>query len=420
MPLDDLWRVCSPAQIRSIHEAQTTPQIALWAGAVSSGKTIASLVAFFIALTRAPDRGLVVIVGRTLQTIERNILDPLQAADLFGILAGQVHHTPGSTTATILGRTVHLIGASDVRAEARIRGATIALAYVDEATLVPHSFWMMLLSRLRVPGARLLATTNPDGPQHWLKREFIDRADTVGLRYWHFTLDDNPSLDADYVARLKRQYTGLWHRRFILGEWCLAAGAVYEMWDEQRHLVDELPPITRWLACGLDYGTTNPFHALVVGVGTDGRLYVTAEWRWDSSREHRQLTDVEYSQRLREWLATQRGVDPEYVIVDPSAASFRVQLYRDGVRAVLGDNSVLDGIRTVSSLLAVDALRVHASCVELAREMAGYSWDEQASERGEDAPLKVDDHGPDALRYAVHTTRALWRPLLRDQITLAA
>lgn len=426
MRLDDVLRVCSPAQIRSIHEAQSTPQIALWSGAVSSGKTIASLIAFLIALARAPDHGLVVIVGRTLQTIERNIIDPLQSGHLFGILAGQVHYTPGSNTATILGRTVHLVGASDARAEFRIRGSTIALAYVDEATLVPQPFWMMLLSRLRVAGARLLATTNPDGPAHWLRRDFIARATEIGMRHWHFTLDDNPSLSPDYVARLKAQYVGLWYRRFILGDWCLAAGAVYEMWDEDRHVVSDLPPIARWLACGIDYGTTNPFHAGTLGLGVDGVLYLTREWRWDSRLEHRQLTDVEYSQRLRQWLTevpipttTLTGVQPEYVIVDPSAASFRVQLYRDGVTARLGDNSVLDGIRTVSSLLALDALKVHESCTELVREMPGYSWDDKASERGEDAPLKVDDHGPDMFRYAVHTTRSIWRPLV-PALALAA
>jgi hypothetical protein len=199
------------------------------------------------------------------------------------------------------------------------------------------------------------------------------------------------------------------------------------MWDEERHLVDELPPITRWLAASADYGTTNPFHAGVLGLGTDGLLYLTREWRWDSRTRNRQLTDVEYSERLRGWLddvpiptTTLTGVAPERVIIDPSAASFRLQLYRDGLRTRLGDNAVLDGIRTVSSLLALGALRVHTSCEALAREMAGYSWDDRASERGEDAPLKIDDHGPDMLRYAIHTTRATWRPLLPADLALAA
>lgn len=422
LDLAAVTRVLSPKQIRSIVGAQDTPQIALWSGAVSSGKTIASLLAFLIAIAAAPDHGLIVVVGRSLNTIERNLIDPLQSADLFGVFAAQVHHTPGSTTAVILGRTVHLVGASDARAEGRIRGATIALAYVDEATLLPYAFWMMLLSRLRVPGAKLLATTNPDGPAHWLRREFILRAGQVGMRHWHFTLDDNPSLPQDYVERLKVQYVGLWYRRFIAGEWCLASGAIYDMWDPARHVIPaaKIPQITDWIAAGVDYGTTNPFHAGLLGLGADGRLYITHEWRYDSRREARQLTDAEYSARFRRWLDSAPagggavGVRPRYVVVDPSAASFRVQLHQDGVTSVSGDNDVLPGIRTVASLLATRRLLVSDACPELIAEFPGYSWDEKAAELGEDKPVKVDDHGLDMARYAVHTTRAVWQRRLAE------
>lgn len=213
-----------------------------------------------------------------------------------------MHHTAGATTATILGRTVHLVGANDDRAEDKIRGMTISLAYVDEATIPPRGFWMMLLSRLRVPGAKLFATTNPGGSAHWLRKDFILRAGDLGMRHWHFVLDDNPSLNLSYVERLKRQYVGLWFRRFILGEWRLAEAAVYDMWDADRHVVNE-PPIARWLSMGIDYGTTNPFAALLLGLGADGWLYLTHEWRYDSKRERRSLTDHEYCERLRGWLA---------------------------------------------------------------------------------------------------------------------
>ncbi|MEV0619584.1 PBSX family phage terminase large subunit [Nonomuraea sp. NPDC050404] len=428
LSLDAVTAVLSPKQIKSIVGSFDVPQIALWSGAVSSGKTIASLLAFLFAVAKAPDTGLIVVVGRTLQTIERNLIDPLQSASLFGPLAAQVHHTTGSTTATILGRTVHLVGASDKLAEGRIRGATVALAYVDEATLVPYSFWMMLLSRLRVPGAKLLATTNPDGPAHWLRREFILRGAAVGLHTWSFTLDDNPSLTAEYVERLKTQYTGLWYRRFIEGGWVLAEGAVYDAWDPSVHVVAELPRIDSWIATGVDYGTTNPFHAGVLGLGADGCLYLTHEYRYDSKIGRRQLTDHEYSERLRGWLASAMvpgtdltGIAPRYTVVDPSAASFRIQLHQDGVRSVLGDNEVLPGIRTVASLLATRRLKVHKSCTELIDEFPGYSWDPKKAERGEDAPIKVADHGMDMLRYATHTTRATWQTrLMRARLETAA
>jgi hypothetical protein len=108
-----------------------------------------------------------------LQTIERNIIEPMQNADLYGDLAQHVQHTRGSNMAVILGRQVHLVGANDARSEEKIRGATVELAYVDEATLLPIGFWEMLQTRLRVPTSRLLATTNPGASQHWLRIGWI-------------------------------------------------------------------------------------------------------------------------------------------------------------------------------------------------------------------------------------------------------
>jgi len=357
-----------------------------------------------------------------LQTIERNIIEPLQDPSLFGPLAGQIHHTRGSSTATILGRTIHLIGANDARSEGRLRGLTACLAYVDEATLVPESFWVMLLSRLSVPGARLLATTNPDGPGHWLRQRYLLRAAELNLASWHFTLDDNPALATATVASLKAEFVGLWYRRMILGEWCLAEGAVYDMWDPSRHVVATLPHIRRWIGMGVDYGTTNPFAALILAMGVDSRLYLTHEWRWDSKVQRRQLTDVEYSAKLRAWLASLPhphnpqvvGINPMWTVVDPSAASFIAQLFQDRMTPAQGDNSVLDGIRVFASLLARDLLRVHASCAGLINEIPGYSWDEDAAKKGEDKPIKADDHSLDAGRYVVKTTEVAWRPELRE------
>ncbi|WP_433465716.1 PBSX family phage terminase large subunit [Spirillospora sp. CA-128828] len=406
--------VLSPKQITSIVESSRA-RISIWAGAVRSGKTIASLLAFLIAVAAAPDHGLIVICGRTRETIERNIIEPLQDGSLFGPLATQVHHTRGSNTAVILGRTVHLIGAYDVRSEGRLRGLTACLAYVDEATLVPEAFWTQLLARLSVPGARLLATTNPDGPAHWLRQQFLLRAPQLNLASWHFTLDDNPALPADYVRSLKAEFVGLWFRRMILGEWCLAEGAVFDMWDTERHIVRELPAIRRWIAVGIDYGTTNPFAALALGLGVDNVLYLGHEWRWDSKQQRGQLTDAQYSERLRAWLKG-IGVHPQWTIVDPSAASFVTQLHQDGLTPAAGDNAVLNGIRTVASLLGRGRLKVHASCHGFINEIPGYSWDPDKAAKGEDAPIKADDHSLDAARYAVHTTQSAWRSDLKEAV----
>ncbi|WP_046495064.1 PBSX family phage terminase large subunit [Streptomyces odonnellii] len=416
----------SRKQIASIVEA--TARINIWHGAIRSGKTIASLIALLAAIATAPRAGLILITGRTLDTIGRNIMEPLVDPGIFGALAKLVVWTPGAKTAVILGRTVHLIGANDRRAEGKIRGATVALVYCDEVSLLPKDFFRQLLGRLSVKGAKLMGTTNPDNPGHWLKKEYIDRAGELNLRSWHFNLDDNPSLDEDYVTSLKKEYVGLWYRRFILGAWVQSEGAVYEMFDPAEHVVRDLPRIDRWLCDAVDYGTVNPFADVLLGLGSDRRLYVVSEYRHDSRMARRQLTDAEYSRARRQWLAKvpvphspSVGVSPEWTVVDPSASSFIEQLHRDGVTGVTtADNAVLDGIRTVSSLFATGNLLIHESATGAIEELPGYSWDDTAAEAGDDAPIKENDHSCDALRYGVRTTESLWRPHIPTRLEVAA
>jgi len=259
--------VLSQKQIDSIAHS-SLKKVALWVGAVSAGKTIASLFALFIAIRRSRGAGLIVIVGKTLQTIERNIIEPMQSVDLFGELATYVQHTRGSNTAIILGREVHLVGANDTRSEEKIRGATVEIAYVDEATLLPVGFWEMLLTRLRVDGARLLATTNPGSFNHWLRQQFIMQAELKNMIVFHFTMDDNPSLTAEYVADMKASFTGAFYDRFILGLWTNAEGAIHDMWEPKKHqmLWADLPPMLKLIAVGVDYGTTNPTSAILLGL----------------------------------------------------------------------------------------------------------------------------------------------------------
>lgn len=422
----------SPKQHLSM--VQSTARINIWTGAIRSGKTISSLLRWlqFVA-NEAPQSGILFMVGQTLQTIQRNLLDPLADPAIYGPLARYVHYTPGADFAWIMGRKVALVGATDVKAFKRIRGATSAGAYVDELTLLPPNFLTELLGRMSLKGAKLFGTTNPDGPAHWLKVEYIDRARELGIRHFTFTLDDNPSLDPEYVESIKREHSGLWYQRLILGKWVAAEGVVYDAWSPDAHIVKDMPRIDRWFSVGLDYGTTNPLDAVLLGRGTDEhgvtRIYAGSEWRHDPKVAKIRLTDAQHSSNLQEWLqqtpredgSGDRGVRPDFICIDPSAASFTEQLLADRVPGLApADNHVLDGIRTVSSLIATDRLRVHESCKPLISELSSYSWDDKATEKGEDKPLKVADHAVDALRYGIHTTQTLWRPHIGRLINAAA
>ncbi|MBZ6290410.1 PBSX family phage terminase large subunit [Streptomyces olivaceus] len=395
--------------------ANSTARINIASGSIRAGKTISTLLRWLIYVASAPLGGELAVIAKTTNTAASNVFIPLQDPNLFGPLAQHVHYTRGAPTATILGRPVRVIGANDSRAEERLRGMTCAGVLVDEATLVPQEFWTQLLGRMSVPGAKLFASTNPGSPAHWLKRDFIDRRDELGIRYWHYTLDDNPSLGEDYKNSIKAEFIGLWFRRFVLGEWIAAEGSIFDMWDEERHVVEALPEIAKWLSVGVDYGQANPFHATLLGLGRDRRLYVASEWRYDGRQQRRQLTDLEYSERMRGWLSDVPGVGavrPSFVTVDPSAASFSAQLRRDRLTPTPAKNDVLDGIRTVASLLAAGKLCVHSSCKSLIAEMPSYAWDDKAAEKGEDKPIKIADHGIDSIRYAIFTTRPLWQQKL--------
>lgn len=416
-----LDRLLSPAQRTAI--AGAVKPINLWTGAISSGKTLSSLLRWLIYVADAPRGGALIMVGRTRDSIARNALAPLQDPALFGRFARAVSYTRGAPTATILGREVEVIGANDAKAEPKVRGLTCAGAYVDELTTLPEAFWTMLMGRMRVPGSKIFATTNPDSPAHWLKAKFLDRLTQLpDWAHFHFTMGDNPSLTADYVERMKRNYTGLWYRRFILGEWVAAQGAIYSMWDPDEHIVawDRLPEMRRLLAVGVDYGTSNPTAALLLGLGLDRRLYAVDEWRHDPAIAREQLTDEQLSKGMRTWLEQGHtpqitGQRPEWVCVDPSALSFKVQLRADGVQGVTdADNDVAYGIRTTASLLGSRRMLISDRCTGLIHELPGYSWDDKATLAGQDKPVKIADHSLDAQRYAVTTTEPLWRDELRE------
>lgn len=406
--------------------AESTGRVNLWEGSIRSGKTIASLLRWMMFVAAAPRGGELVMIGRTRESIARNLFGPLQDPSLFAGLVDHIDYTPGAPTATILGRRVHVIGASDAKAEPVIRGMTVVGAYVDELTVLAEPFFTQLLGRMSPPGAALFGTTNPDNPAHWVKRRYLDRLQKLPeWRTWHFTMGDNPALTDAYKAATRAEFTGLFYRRFILGHWVAADGAVYDMWDPQRHIIawDDLPPMRQLLAAGVDYGTTNPTAAVILGLGEDQRLYLVDEWRYDPAHSRRRLTDGEISAQLGAWLAKPHtphdttGTRPKWVYLDPSAASLYTQMHRDGTRGLTAaNNDVLTGIRLTATLLSSSRLIVADRCAGVTAEAPGYSWDPKSTEAGQDAPIKTADHSLDAVRYAIASTEHLWR----RHITLAA
>jgi PBSX family phage terminase large subunit len=383
----------SKKQIDSIRESKA--RLCIWEGSVRSGKTFASIIAFIKALRDGP-AGNAMIVGVSRDAIQRNVL--IELCTLLGFPVP----TPKTTQMSIFGRTIFFVGANDDRSERKVRGSTVALAYVDEITQIPQGFFMMLLSRLSVTGAQLFGTTNPDSPFHWLKTTIIEN-ENLEKQVWHFNLDDNPSLSENYIKNLKAEYTGLWYKRFIEGQWVLAEGTVYDFFDEQTHVIALPPGPADHYIVGVDYGTKNPTAFTMIGYSKRyfPNMWMEKEYFYDSQKHQRQKTDTDYAEDMAEFI---KGRTVRSIYVDPSAASLKLEMMRQGITGIYDANhDVLNGIRFVSKLLANGTFKVCSNCKNTIREFQTYRWDEKASSKGEDKPIKENDHALDSLRYALYT-----------------
>ena len=371
-------------------------RINLLEGSVSSGKTWISLVCWGFWLATMPQNQLYLMCGKSLTTLKRNCLIPLEA--MFG--QSNFSFSTSAKEAYLFGRRILLEGANDARSEGKIRGLTLQGAYCDELTLFPKDFFVMLLSRLRVPGAKLIATTNPDSPQHWLKREYIDRMAELDMLTMRFLLEDNTTLDPQYVAAVKAEYTGVFYHRFILGEWCVAEGLIYPMFDKAVHVKSLPHPQGEWYV-SVDYGTLNAFSAgLWCYDGTTA--YRVAEYYYSGREQKRQRTNTQYLQSIQQLTA---GKSISAVIVDPSAASFIAELRQAGFLVRKGKNDEVEGIRRTAAALEQGKLLFSPDCKNSFREFALYRWDESSSQ---DRPIKENDHAMDDIRYFVST-------ILREQ-----
>lgn len=386
----------SPKQKRFIKGATKKLNIAV--GSVRSGKTVAATVAFLLHVMRFVEPKQFAIFGKTRDTVRRNVIP------LFKQYLGESSYEYLLTRdeMNFLGHKIYILGANDEKSESRIRGLTLHGSLLDEITTYPRSVFEQILARNSGERAKVFGTTNPDSPYHWLYQDYVAVADQKGYYVEQFRLEDNPFLPADYIEFLQKTYSGLFYKRFVLGEWVAAEGVIYEMFDEARHVVDELPEQFERYIVGVDFGMQNPTVFVLVGV-KQGVYYVVKEY-YHEGRQSGAKTVDRYSQEFRDWLG---GIVPAAIYVDPSAQALIEQFKRDGfARVKEADNEVLDGIATVSRLLNTNRLFVYRGCQKMIAQFYSYVWDKKAQEKGEDRPLKQDDHLADALRYALYSEAA--------------
>ena len=363
-------------------------------GAVRSGKTFSMGLSFFLWAARCFQGRQFGLCGKTIGSLRRNLLSELvPCLRQIGMTVGERR----SENLLIVRYQGHenrflLFGGRDESSAALIQGSTLAGVLLDETALMPRSFVEQAIARCSVPGSRLWFNCNPEGPQHWFYQEWVLRARERRALRLHFTMADNPALSPGIRRRYERSYTGVFYRRFVLGEWTAAQGLIYDFFDPERDAAEAPAELTGPWRISVDYGTSNPASFGLWGQ-RDGVWYRVEEFYYDSRRAGRQRTDGEYADDL-ERLAAGRAI--QRVIVDPSAASFLELLRRRGFPVVKADNAVADGIRVTADLLRSGRIRICRGCRDCLREMALYCWEDRG---GRDAPRKEHDHAMDEMRY---------------------
>ncbi len=359
-------------------------------GATRSGKTYLDYFLIPKRIRTCSGNGLIVLLGNTKGTLNRNILEPMRS-----IWGDELVGSIGSdNTVMLFGKKCHALGADKVTQVSKLQGAGIEYCYGDEITTWHEDVFSMLKSRLDKPNSIFDGTCNPDSPNHWLLKFLESDADIFRQ---HYTIYDNPNLSAEFVKNLEREYSGtVYFDRFILGKWALAEGLIYPMFSREKHITDQIPHSGNYFV-SIDYGTLNPC-SMGLWCASGSEAVRIKEFYHDGRQKQKLLTDEEYYTELEKLTD---GIPVQYVVVDPSAASFIETVRRHGRFSVKkARNDVLDGIRYTAGLISADKIKIHRSCENTIREFGAYCWD---TEQAEDKPIKQNDHAMDDLRYFCYT-----------------
>lgn len=385
-------------------------------GAVRSGKSFVDVNHIIPYRLRAlrDEPGLNVILGVSRETVERNVLQPMR--EQFGTtVVGMIN---SRNIARVCGVPVYCLGAEKITQVSKIQGSSIKYCYGDETAKWSREVFEMLKSRLDKPYSCFDGACNPESPGHWFK-DFLDHEE-FDIYLQKYTIFDNPFLDAKFVTELCKEYEGtVYYGRYIKGEWTLAEGLIYPMYEEAI----KAPPegVGEEYCVSMDYGTQNAFAALL-WAKYKNVWYAVANYYYSGRDEGSQKTDEEYANDLARWLTAyfnqfedsqgepMKPPFPIDVIIDPSAASFIETLRRRRVTeidrrmygVIQADNAVADGIRETATAMKRGLIKVSPALKDWKKEVQGYVWMDNSVD---DTPVKVNDHDMDAMRYFIKTKR---------------
>ena len=382
-------------------------------GAIRSGKTHSMSFSYVIWAMETFDDENFGICGKTIGSLRRNVVIPLKK-----LLLRHNYRFRERRSENLLivykgerANYFYLFGGRDESSQDLIQGITLAGVFFDEVALMPESFVNQATGRCSVDGSKFWFNCNPEGPYHWFKTEWIDKAQEKNLLYLHFTMEDNPSLTDKIKSRYRSMYVGVFYKRYILGLWAKAEGLIYPMYSDA--LVDRFDITPEQVVLSIDYGTQNAFAAkkwyLYKGV-----WYAVSGYYYSGRDTGYQKTDNDYGDDMDVFMAEdikrreeleKRAPQPKIqTIIDPSAASFIALMKRKHwCKVTPADNDVMDGIRETAVAIQTGLIKVFNDDEPWKMEVSGYVWGK------DEAPVKENDHDMDAMRYFVRTKRLVQR-----------
>ncbi|MCA4772839.1 PBSX family phage terminase large subunit [Staphylococcus pseudintermedius] len=364
-------------------------------GAKRTGKTIFNNYMFLEEVLNVRERATklgirnpqYILAGYTLGTIQKNVLEEL--TNMYGLEFTFDKYNRFKLFGVTIVQTPH----GNVKGLAAIRGMTAFGAYINEASLAHPSVFDEIKSRCSGEGARILSDTNPDNPEHWLLKDYIQNDDASIISY-HFELDDNTFLSERYRKNIKATTpSGMMYDRNILGLWVSGDGLVYQDFDKKIHTMtqDELKqiPMKQYFA-GVDWGYEHHGVIVVFGMGYDDRFYLIEE----HAKQH---VFIEDWVRIAHDIKARYGDIPFYC--DSARSEHVAKFDEEGINAIFADKRIMRGVELVAHYFKNDKLQIlYDACPRFASEIYNYAWDTK-----KDLPIKEYDDVMDAMRYALLT-----------------
>lgn len=403
-------------------------------GPVQCGKSHITNVRFcYYTIFESPhDRFL--ICGNTIDTVHSNVIDN-GLLKMYQQILGEknVKYSHGKflkfKTPNGVEKSCRIVGVNNRDAVNKLKGYVAGGSLLDEISTYPKEPGQMAIARNSRNGSLIFATTNPSSKAHWVWDEFVgnkkkQRKGKVKV-YW-FKMGDNPTMDEDTKQMYYDLFSGVFFRRNVLGEWVAAEGAIYDKFEEeigQSVFAHDQPPHKEYddYYVTMDYGTGSVTTFALWGVKYTEEgphdYHCLKEYYYDSRKEGEQRTDSQFATEL--WnFCKDYYFRIRTFICDPSATSFKTELngfspigpdsskypkHPFQKRVLNGYNEVLEGIGRLQVLIQNRNMRWSDACKDSIREYQGYVWEEVNRERGEEKPLKKDDHCPDRDRYGFMT-----------------